>query len=224
MTAVREAVVLPLLFLTVVLLGGLRVAGDVRFVDPPLMALVLGLLVMGSLVRAHVLSPDALMRGDRAALENVSGAVVLLTLYAASVQVFHLVTPERGLLHFIFGAFFFVQLLTTMAGGTGRVGFLRSLTVLLGSAFLLRWVVLEALYASDSGLLKRVFTAVAEGVTLGALEYAPHDPFSGYTAFFAIVLYLAALALLPAGRPGQRGLIRIEHGGASLESRQLPES
>lgn len=208
MTPLREAVVLPAIFLTVILLGGLRVDADVRFVDPPLIALVLGLLLIASLVRARVFRPEAFMHAGRPGLGNVSGAIVLISLYAASVQVFHLVTPAHGLLHVLFGAFFFIQLLTAMAGGAGRVGYLRSLVVLLGSAFALRWIVLEALYAPDSGMLKRLFTALAEGVTLGALDYAPHDAFTGYTAFFAIALYLTGLALLEPPGSERPGLVR----------------
>jgi hypothetical protein len=203
MTPVREAIVLPLVFLTVVLLGGLRIAGDVRFVAPPLVALVLGLLAIAALVRGGALRPDTFMHAGRHGLENVSGAIVLLSLYAASAQIFHLLIPERGLLHLIFGTFFFIQLLTTMAGGTGRTGILRSFVVLLGSAFLLRWVVLEALYAPDTGFLQRVVTTLAGGITLGAMEYAPHAAMTGYTAFFAVALYLAGLALLaPPPPPG----------------------
>jgi hypothetical protein len=203
MTPVREAIVLPLIFLTVVLLGGLRIAADVRFVGPPLVALVLGLLAVASLVRAGALRPEIFMHAGRTGLENVSGAIVLLSLYAASAQVFHLVIPERGLLHLLFGTFFFIQLLTTIAGGTGRTGTLRSFVVLLGSAFLLRWVVLESLYAPDTGFFQRVITTLAGGITLGAMEYAPHAALTGYTAFFAVALYLAGLALLaPPERPG----------------------
>jgi hypothetical protein len=201
MTPIREAVVLPLVFLTVVLLGGLRIAGDVRFVAPPLMALVLGLLAVASLVRSSALRPEAFMNAGRTGMENVSGAIVLLTLYAASAQVFHLVIPERGLLHLIFGTFFFIQLLTTMAGGTGRTGMLRSFVVLLGSAFILRWVVLESLYAPDTGFLQRLVTTLAGGITLGAMEYAPHTAMTGYTAFFAVALYLVGLALLAPPAP-----------------------
>jgi hypothetical protein len=223
MTPVREAVVLPLVFLTVVLLGGLRVAADVRFVAPPLMALVLGLLAVASLVRAGALRPETFMHAGRAGLENVSGAVVLLSLYAASAQVFHLVIPERGLLHLLFGLFFFIQLLTTMAGGTGRTGLLRSFVVLLGSAFLLRWVVLESLYAPDTGLLQRVVTTLAGGMTLGALDYAPHAAVTGYTAFFAVALYLAGLALLaPPPPPGALVPLRAVEDGPGTALRPTP--
>ena len=41
MTPLREALALPCLFLTVALLGGLRLGADVRLVPPPLITLVL---------------------------------------------------------------------------------------------------------------------------------------------------------------------------------------
>ena len=196
MSAAVEALVVPALFLTVALLGGLRIASDVRLVPPPLVALVLAMLLMAALTRARVLRPERLMHSSRTALENLSGLVVLLTLFAASAQVFHLVTPDSGLLHLVFTVFFFVQLLAMLAGGAGRIGLLRSLVVLLGSAFVLRWIALEALYAPDSGTLKRVLTTLAEGVTLGTLEYAPHTATTGYLAFLALALYMGTLVLL----------------------------
>ena len=58
MKAVTEAVYLPLLFLTVALLGGLRVADRLTFVPPPLFALVLGVMLFGVLVRGRVLAAE----------------------------------------------------------------------------------------------------------------------------------------------------------------------
>src|SRR6266850_4041644 len=49
MTPAREAVYLPLMALTVALLGGLRIGAPVVLLPPPLFALVLGLLLMGVL-------------------------------------------------------------------------------------------------------------------------------------------------------------------------------
>jgi hypothetical protein len=211
MTAGREAFTLPLVFLTVSLLGGVRTTADsLRLLPPPLAALVLAMLAIAVLVRAGALEPSRLMHAARSPLENLCGLTVLLTLYAASAQVFHILTPDTGLLHLAFGVLFFVQLLTLIAGGIDRTGALRSFVVLLGSAFVLRWILLEALYAPDGGTLKRVLTALAEGVTLGALDYAAHSPATGYTAFVAVVLYLGGLALLPAASPDRRLAARPE--------------
>jgi hypothetical protein len=199
MTAVREAIVLPAVFLTVALLGGLRIADTVRLVPPPLIALVLAMLLLAALVRSGALAPDRLMNAQRAPLENVSGILVLIALFAASAQIFNLLTPELGLLHAVFSACFFVQLATTLAGVSGRTNLLRSLVVLLGAALVLRFIVLENLYAPNTGTLKRLLTTLIEGASLGTIEYQPHAAATGYLAFLTVVLYLAGLALLPAG-------------------------
>ncbi|MEO7274651.1 MAG: hypothetical protein ABIX28_20520 [Vicinamibacterales bacterium] len=196
MTVLRETVVLPLMFLTVALLGGLRLGAPVRFIPPPLIAVVVGLLTMAALVRAAVLEPRDVVGAHRRPLENLSGTVLLLALGAASVQVFTLLTPDRGLLHLLFGAFFLIQLLTTLAGTNGRTALLRSLTVLFGAAFILRYIVFESLYAPTGGTLTRVLTVLLEGVSLGALQYEPAAPATGYLAFLALVLYLVGLFLL----------------------------
>ena len=76
---------------------------------------------------------------------------------------------------------------------------LRSLAVLLGCAFFLRFVALESLYAPGRGVIKRLMTALMEGITLGALDYAPAGQRTGYVAFLTLSLYLIGLALLPVG-------------------------
>ncbi len=198
MTAVREAVVLPCAFLTVALLGGLRVGTTMVLVPPPLISLVLGVMLVSALVRAHVFAPGAILSSDRSPLENLSGLAVLGAMFAASAQVFTLVTPEHGLLHAVFSICFFVQLTTTMAGVTGRRNMLRSLAVLLGAAFILRFIVLEGLYARDAGLAKRLLTTLVEGASLGSIQYEPTGAATGYIGFLTLALYLIGLLLLPA--------------------------
>jgi hypothetical protein len=206
MTATREAIVLPASFLTVALLGGLRLGPAIRLVPPPLVSLVLAVMLMVCLVRAGVISPQAVVSTERSNLENVSGLTVLLTLFAASTQVFTLVTPEQGLLHIVFAICFFVQLTTTLAGVKGRRNMLRSLAVLLGSAFIVRFVVLEGLYARDGSFAKRILTALMEGASLGSIQYVPTGAGTGYVAFFTVALFLIGLVLLPRGGP--RGWLR----------------
>ncbi len=203
MTATREAVVLPAIFLTVTLLGGLRIAHMVRLVPPPLVALILAVMLLATLTRGGVLAPDRLLSAERPPMANVSGAVVLATLFAASAQVFNLVMPERGLLHLLFGICLFVQVATTLAGVTGRTNLLRSLLVVFGAAFVLRFVAIESLYAPDGGMVKRLVTALMEGVSLGTIEYQPNAPVTGYVGFLTLALYMIGLVLLPA--PARRG-------------------
>jgi hypothetical protein len=202
MSPLREAFVLPSLFLTVALLGGLRLGADVRLVPPPLVTLVLAVLLLASLIRSGVLRPDRLLSQQRTGIENACGAAVLLALFGASAQVFTLLTPDSGLLHVLVSVFFLVQLLTALTAVRDRLAMLRSLAVLLGCALFLRFVALESLYAPGRGVIKRVVTALLEGVTLGALDYVPTGAATGYVAFLTLTLYLVGLVLLPAVREG----------------------
>lgn len=204
MSTIREAIVLPCIFLTVALLGGLRIAGTVRLVPPSIVALMLGMALLGTLLRAGALAPDRLMNANRTGLENLSGLVVIGALFAASAQIFNLLTPERGLLFVIFSLYFFIQLMTALAGITSRTSVLRSLAVLFAAAFVLRFVVLESMYAPDGGLLKRLTTTLLQGVSLGAIEYQPNAAGTGYVGFFTLVLYMIGIILLPSRRKDSR--------------------
>ncbi len=223
MTPLREALVVPCLFLTVALLGGLRLGTRVLLVPPPLVAMVLAILLIAALVRSRAIAPERLMHQQRTPLENLCGLTVLLTLFAGSSQVFNLVTPDRGLLHLLVSVFFFVQLLTTLAAVRDRVSMLRGLAVLLGSAFVLRFIALESWYAPGQGLMKRVMTTLLEGVTLGSLEYQPAGAATGYVAFLVLLLYLVGLVLVGASahRPHEERLPAVRETSASIVSTSL---
>lgn len=198
----REALTLPLLLLTVAALGGVRVsqAGALAFVPPSLMSLVLGVGLLGVLVRAGALVPSRLLNDHRSALENASGAMVVTALVAASAQVFSLVTPSSGLLAFVFTVFFVLLLWNTLAVEPDRRQVLRSLLVVFGGAFVLKFVVLAAIYEPDGGLLRRVMLTMLEGVALGTLGFVPDGAATGYIAFFTLAMYFVALVLLPGRR------------------------
>ena len=201
----REAITLPLLLLTVAALGGVRVttAGVLVFVPPALMSLVLGVLLVAALVRSGALAPERLTNSRRSPLENASGAIVGAALLVASAQVFALVTPAAGFLAFVFTAFYLLLLWNTLAVEPDRRQLLRSLLVVLGGAFVLKFVVLAAVYDPSSGLLRRVVLAMVEGVSLGALGFVPDSPATGYLAFATLAGFFLALILLP-GRRGAR--------------------
>jgi hypothetical protein len=216
MTPIREAIVLPAIFLTVALLGGLRIATTVILLPPSLTALVLAVLLLGTLIRGGVFAPQTLMNGARSGMENVSGSIVLLTLFAASAQAINLLLPERGLLHAAFAIFVFCQVLTMSAGSAGRQGLLRGLLILLGSLFVLRYIIIEALYAPNGGLLQRVLTTLMSGASLGGIAYDPNAPATGYVAFFTLILYVIGVTLLPS--PASTDLIKLPPSSLS----QLP--
>src|SRR5437870_5507978 len=90
-------IVLPLLYLTTALLGGLRFVGadnEMRFLPPSLMTLLLSSCLMVLLARSRLLDVSHWLGEERPALENGSNALTLLTLYAATMQVFNAVLPE----------------------------------------------------------------------------------------------------------------------------------
>jgi hypothetical protein len=209
MKAATEAIYLPMLFLTVVLLGGLRVGGRLTFVPPPLFALVLGMMLFGVLVRGGVLAPERLMSASRQPVENLNGLVVILATFFAATQVFNMLTPESGLPFLLFNVFLFVLLVNTFAASPDRISVLRSLGVITGAAFILKFVVLGALSDPGNGTLARVLSALLEGVTLGTLVQPRLHPASGYISFATLVLFLTGVALLPA-QSRTVALIKVE--------------
>jgi len=197
MSRTLEVFWVPLLFLGVTLLGGVRVAERVVFVRPPLSALVLAVLLLAALVRCGAFAPHRLMHAARSTIENLSGAAVLLTMFAATVQAFNSVIPETGLPRLLAVVFLFVLLLNTIAASADRTHVLRSTAVILGSTYVIKFIILAALSDPAGGWLKRVLLATLEGVTLGTLTQAPLTLVSGYVAFVTLALFLVGLILLP---------------------------
>ena len=209
MTAVREAIALPVIFLTVALLGGLRIADRVTLVPPPLFALVLSVLLLGLLVRCGALAPDRLMRASRSTLANLNGLIVILAALLASAQAFNAATPDSGLPRALFNLAFLVLLANTMAAAPDRVRLLRSLLVIFGAAFIVKFIVLSALSSPAEGLVTRALQVLFEGVTLGSITQDVLHPATGYVAFFTLMLYLFGLVLLPTT---DQSTSRGEHG------------
>ena len=209
MKAATEAVYLPMLFLTVALLGGLRAGDRLTFVAPPLFALVLAMLLIGVLVRGRVLAPDRLMSASRLPLENLNGLVVILSTFFAAAQIFNLVTPEAGLPFLLFNVLLFLLLVNTLAAFPDRVSVLRSMAVMTGAAFILKFIVLGAISEPGEGALKRIMYVLLEGVTLGTLTQPRLHPAAGYIAFTTLVLFLIGLAMLPA-RTRTAALIKLD--------------
>ena len=203
--AAREAFVLPLIFLTVAMLGGFRLlpgdAGAMRFVPPPLLGLVLAVILMGAMVRARLLVPEALVGPARRGLASVNGGLVVLTLLAATAQVLSGLSPEAGLLRVAYYFVLVVLVWNTLAAAPDRPRLLHSLFVILGAALVFKHVILSALFDAEGGIVKRVVLSVLEGASIGSVETERLHDATGYVAFGNVLLYLLGLALLPAGVP-----------------------
>src|SRR5918997_4958008 len=194
-------VVLPTIFLTVALLGGLRVDAATRalvFLAPPLVTLLLAALLMSLFARGGLVRLGAWLAAERPAVENLSHALVLLSLFFASAQAFNSVLPEAGLFRWLFSFFFLWTLWQTQFAVPEARRTLRSLAALFGTAFALKHLLIAALYDPQAGWLRRVAAALFEGVTEGTVgERQAFAPSPGYVSFFALALYILGLALLP---------------------------
>ena len=208
MSAGRDAWVLPLALLTVALLGGLEPGAPAPFVPPSVFALVLAVILFAVIVRSGTLAPERLVHDTRSPLANANGVMVLLSLFAATAQIFNLLSPRSGLPLVAVDGFLFVLLLNTFVAAPDRVRLLRSLVVICGSAFVLKFVILAGLSDPEGGRTKRVLLALFDAATLGTITQEPLPSAAGYIAFATILLYLIALALLPRApsRPPETAL------------------
>jgi hypothetical protein len=192
-------IALPMIFLTVALLGGLRVSAEdyvFVFVAPPLITLVLAVLLMLLFVRGHAIELGQWVSGDYPVLVNVSHVLTLLSLFFASAQAFNSVLPERGLLYWLFSFFFLWTLWNNQFSSFDARRLLRSLAVLFGTAFVLKHMLLASLYAPEGGWLKRITGVLLEGVSLGTLDAQAFAPATGYISFFTLALYVTGLVLM----------------------------
>jgi hypothetical protein len=205
MSAIREAIVLPLLFLTIALLAGARIHAQVALVPPSLFSLVLATMLIAALVRSGALAPDRLLNATRSTIANANGAVVLFALFAATAQILAMLTPATGLPLLFVDIFLFVTLLNTLVAMPDRVRLLRSLAVTLISALLLKFVILASLSAPAASRTSRVLAALFDAATFGSITQDPQPVSAGYLAFFTVAMYLVAIVLLPPPRaPGGR--------------------
>ena len=194
--------VLPFLFLTVALLGGLRIGGETRtfiFIAPPLVTLLLAVLLLLLLVRGGLIRLQQWVGSDLPPLTNVAHVWMFITIFFASAQAFNSVLPERGLLHWLFSFFFLWTLWNNQFSSFDARRLLRSLAVLFGTAFILKHMLLGSLYSSEGGWLKRVAGTLLQGVALGTLDAPSFAPATGYIAFFTLAMYVAGLILLGFG-------------------------
>ena len=193
--------VLPTIFVTVALLGGVRVDAATRalvFVAPPLVTLVLAALLMSLFARGGLVRPGAWLAAERPAAENLSHALTLLSLFFASAQAFNSVLPEAGVFRWLFSFFFLWTLWQTQFAVPDARHALRSLAALFGTAFALKHFLIAALYDPEAGWLRRAAAALFEGVTEGTFGgRQAFAPSTGYVSFFALALYILGLALLP---------------------------
>ena len=193
--------VLPAIFLTVSLLGGLRLSGTDQsfiFLPPSLFCLVAATVLMILFFRAGLIGLDGWFSERFETVKNVANAAVLTTMFAASTQLFNSLLPESGLPLWVVGFCFFWTLWNNLFSNFDTARLLRSLGALFGLAFVVKYIVLANLTApaSESWLRSMIENPVRETVT-GLLDLPRFSAGTGYLQFFAVAFYLLGLFLLP---------------------------
>ncbi len=198
--ALVEYLLLPTIFLTVALLGGLRVTagtGAFEFLAPPLVTLILSVMLLVLAARGRLIEFGRWLSGDNGVLANVAHALTLAALFFATAQGFNSVLPERGLLRWMLSFFFLWTLWGYQFAAFDARRLLRGLAALFATAFVVKHMLLASLYEPGGGWLRRAAGVLLEGVTLGTLQGQSYAPATGYVSFFALALYVGGLVLLP---------------------------
>ncbi len=194
---------LPFVFLTVTLLGGLRIAsadkGGVIFWRPALFCLISAAILMVLFFRAGLIQVEGWFSEDFTALKNVANGAVLVTLFAASAQIFNALLPEQGLPFWIFAFCFFWTLWNNLFADFDVKKLLRSLGALFGLAFVVKYLILANLTAPASeGWLQGILQNTSKEVFTYFLDLPRFSAGTGYIQFFTVAIYLLGLFLLPA--------------------------
>ena len=215
MTAAREALVLPVVFLSVTLLAGLQLGAPASMAAPSPFSLVLATMLLAALVRSGALDPPRLLGASRSALANANGIVVLVTFFVAAAQVFSMLTPRSGLPLFFVDVFLLALLLNTLVALPDRVRLLRSLAVILGSAFVVKFVLLVSLSGPSGSRVSRLLVALFDAATFGTMTQEPSHPAASYLAFVAAAMFLIGVAMLPS-RAGSGFEVRRSGSGSQF--------
>ena len=195
-------IVLPIVFLTVTMLGGVRLqAADNAFIflAPALICLVFASVLMILYFRAGLLSLDGWYSEDHDAVQIAANTAVMLTLFTASTQIFNSLLPEQGLPFWVVGFCFFWTLWNNLFSEFDNKKLLRSLGALFGLAFVVKYLLLANLVPEPTGQnwFQRIIENPGREAFTWLLDLPRYSPGTGYIQFFTLVLYLIGLYLTP---------------------------
>ncbi len=193
--------ILPFIFLTVTLLGGLRLsdgANDFLFLKPALICLIFAVILLILFFRAKLIRLDEWFSEDFSLTTNAANALVLFTLFSASTQIFNALLPERGLPFWIIAFCFFWTLWNNLFAEFDTVKLLKSLGALFGIAFVSKYLILANLTApTNESWLRGFWENPAQETFTWLLDLPRFSAGTGYIQFFTLTLYLVGLFLVP---------------------------
>ena len=200
-SAIRNYLLLPFVFLTIALLGGLRVGGkenDFLFFKPHLICLVFAAILLALFFRAGLIKINNWFSEEFSVIKNAASAAILLALFAASAQVFNALLPESGLPFWIVAFCFFWTLWNNLFAEFDAKKLVKSLGGLFGLAFVVKYLLLAniAAPANESWWRGIVQNPAREAFTY-LLDLPGFSAATGYIQFFTLLFYLIGLFLLP---------------------------
>lgn len=197
----RNYIVLPLIFLAVTLLGGLRLnANDNAFIflKPALVCLVFASVTIVLFLRARLIEMSGWFSHESSNLRNAANVAIAITLFTATTQVFNSLLPEQGLTFWVMAFCFFWTLWTNLFAEFEVQKLMRSLAAMFGLAFVVKYLLLANLTLSTGGSwLQRMMENPAQESLAWLLDLPRYSSGTGYLQFFTLVLYLIGLYLTP---------------------------
>jgi len=194
-------ILLPAIFLTVTLLGGLRlgaVDNAFIFLKPALICLVFAALTVVLFFRSGMISIEGWIADARPLLHNAANLAVLLTLFTATMQLYNSLLPEQGLTFWVVGFCFFWTIWNNLFAEFDAKRLLRSMIALFGLAFVVKYLVLANITAAPTGSWwQRLFENPGKEAFTWLLELPKYSAGTGYIQFFTLALYLIGLFLIP---------------------------
>jgi hypothetical protein len=192
----------PFIFLTVALLGGLRLSGvdgSFIFLNPALLCLVFASVLLLLFFRSGLVRLDGWFSESFPLRKNIVNGVVVLSLFAATTQLFNSLIPEQGLPFWIVSFCFLWTLWNNLFADFDTKKLLRSLGGLFGIAFVTKYLVLANLTApAGQGWLRSMIENPAQQTMTWLLDLPQFSAGTGYLQFFAVALYLLGLYLFPS--------------------------
>ncbi|MEO6654477.1 MAG: hypothetical protein ABIO36_00190 [Pyrinomonadaceae bacterium] len=194
-------VLLPFVFLTVTLLGGLRlgaVDNAFIFLKPALVCLVFAAASLVLFFRSGLITLDGWFSNEFSTLKNTANAAILITLFTSAVQLFNGLLPEQGLPFWVVGFCFFWTIWNNLFAGFDTKRLLRSLVALFSLAFVVKYLALANLTAPAGGnWLQRIIENPGKEAFSWLLDLPRYGAGTGYIQFFTIALFLIGLLLTP---------------------------
>jgi hypothetical protein len=195
-------VIIPIVFLTVAMLGGLRISGldgAFVFVRPALICLIFAAILLILFARSKVLEVDGWFSESFPMLKNVANGFVIATLFAAATQVFNSLIPEQGLMFWIVAFCFFWTLWNNLFADFDTQKLFRSLGALFGLAFVAKYLILANLTApAGRTWLEALMENPGQEAVTRLLDLPRFSGATGYIQFFAVGLFLLGLYLFPS--------------------------